>query len=73
MKTSTKFVILAVLAILIYTAVSFLVLFKTGMNIDSGLTVAYFSFWTVEIVALASIKNTKTKKRKVKKDVETDS
>ena len=69
MKTSTKFVISAVLAVLIYTVASFIVLFRTGMNIDGSLTVAYFSFWTAEIVALASIKNTKTKRRK-KKDVD---
>ena len=69
MKTSTKFVISAVLAVLIYTAASFIVLFQTGMNIDGSLTVAYFSFWTPEIVALASIKNNKTKRRK-KKDVD---
>ena len=69
MKTSTKFVITAVLAVLIYTAASFIVLFRTGMNIDGSLTVAYFSFWTAEIVALASIKNSKTKRRK-KKDVD---
>ena len=64
MKTSTKFVISAVIAVLVYTAASFIVLFRTGMNIDGSLTVAYFSFWTAEIVALASIKNNKTKRRK---------
>ena len=69
MKTSTKFVISAVLAVLIYTAASFIVLFRTGMNIDGSLTVAYFAFWTAEIVSLATIKNTKTKRRK-KKDVD---
>ena len=69
MKTSTKFLISAVIAVLVYTAASFIVLFRTGMNIDGSLTVAYFSFWTAEIVALASIKNAKTKRRK-KKDVD---
>lgn len=64
MKTSTKFVISAVIAVLIYTAASFIVLFQTGMNIDGSLTVAYFSFWTAEIISLATIKNTKTKRRK---------
>ena len=66
MKTSTKFVISAVLAVLIYTAASFIVLFRTGMNIDGSLTVAYFSFWTAEIVALASIKNAKTNIYKIR-------
>ena len=71
MKTSTKFVIAAVIAITLFTVASFIVLFVSGQNISDGLTVAYFSFWTAEIVALASIKNTKTRKRK-KKEVTTD-
>ena len=69
MKTSTKFVISAVIAVLIYTTASFIVLFRTGMNIDGTLTAAYFAFWTSEIVSLATIKNTKIKRRK-KKDVD---
>ena len=71
MKTSTKFVIAAVIAILLFTVASFIVLFASGQNISDGLTVAYFSFWTAEIVALASIKNTKTRKKK-KKEVTED-
>lgn len=66
MKTSTKFVISAVVAVVIYTVASFIVLFQTGQNIDASLTVAYFSFWTAEIIALASIKNNKSKKKKKK-------
>lgn len=71
MKTSTKFVIAAVTAIMLFTVASFIVLFASGQNISDGLTVAYFSFWTAEIVALASIKNTKTRKKK-KKEVTED-
>ena len=71
MKTSTKFVIAAVIAITLFTVASFIVLFVSGQNISDGLTVAYFSFWTAEIVALASIKNTKTRKKK-KKEVTKD-
>ena len=71
MKTSTKFVIAAVIAITLFTVASFIVLFVSGQNISDGLTVAYFSFWTAEIVALASIKNTKTRKKK-KKEVTED-
>lgn len=59
------------IAITLFTVASFIVLFVSGQNISDGLTVAYFSFWTAEIVALASIKNTKTRKRK-KKEVTTD-
>lgn len=70
MKTATKFVISAVIAVLVYTVASFIVLFQTGQNIEASLTMAYFSFWTAEIIALASIKNTKTKKGKKKKKQE---
>jgi hypothetical protein len=69
-KTATKFVISAVIAVLVYTVASFIVLFQTGQNIEASLTMAYFSFWTAEIIALASIKNTKTKKGKKKKKQE---
>lgn len=61
MKTSTKFVISAITAIVLYTAASFIALFITGQNIDPALTGAYFAFWTVEIVSLASIKKHKIK------------
>lgn len=64
MKTSTKFVIASVIATTLFTIASFIVLLKSGQNISDGLTVAYFSFWTAEIVALATIKNTKTRKKK---------
>lgn len=73
MKTSTKFVIAAVIAIMLFTVASFVVLFASGQNISDGLTVAYFSFWTAEIVALASIKNTKTRKKKKKEVSESES
>lgn len=67
MKTSTKFVVSAITAIVLYTAASFIALFITGQNIDPALTGAYFAFWTVEIVSLASIKNTKSKRKKEQK------
>lgn len=72
MKTSTKFVISAITAIVIYTAASFIALFITGQNIDPALTGAYFAFWTVEIVSLASIKNTKSKRKKKEKKENVD-
>ena len=64
MKTSTKFVITAVVSITLYTVASFIVLFQTGQNISDALTAVFFAFWTTEIVALASIKNNKSKKKK---------
>ena len=35
-----------------------------GFEVSSTLTVAWFAFWGTEIIALASIKNTKTKNQK---------
>lgn len=68
-KTATKFVLSAIFAVTIYAIAAFIVFIVTGgNNISDSLTVAWFSFWTVEIVSLASIKNTKTKKKKVIKE-----
>lgn len=61
MKTSTKFVAAAVVAIVVFTIACFVILAATGLNIPDALIVAYYGFWTVEIVSLAAIKNTKTK------------
>lgn len=73
MKTSTKFVVAAVVAVTLFEAAAFAVLWHTGMNIDPAITAGHFSFWTAEIIALASIKNNKTnngKKKKKKKQEE---
>lgn len=70
MKTATKFVVAAVVFVNFYTVASFVMLYLTGLNISETLTALYFTFWTTEIVALASIKNTKTKKGKKKKKQE---
>ena len=75
MKTSTKFVVAAVVFVTLFEAAAFAVLWRTGMNIDPVITAGHFSFWTVEIIALASIKNNKTKKTqkpKKKKQEETE-
>lgn len=60
-KTATIFVTSAVIAVTLYVIASFIILLTTGQNISDAVTIAWFSFWTVEIVSLASIKNTKTK------------
>ena len=70
MKTSTKFVVAAVVFVTLFEAAAFAVLWHTGMNIDPAITAGHFSFWTAEIIALASIKNTKTQKGKKKKKQE---
>ncbi|MBP3327514.1 MAG: hypothetical protein J6L91_01245 [Clostridia bacterium] len=72
MKTSTKFVVAAVVFVTLYTAASFIVLSMSGQNISDALTIAFFAFWTTEIVALAKIKINKDKKPKKKKQEETE-
>ena len=72
MKTSTKFVVAAVVFVTLFEAAAFAVLWPTGMNIDPAITAGHFSFWTVEIIALAKIKINKDKKPKKKKQEETE-
>lgn len=72
MKTSTKFVVAAVVFVNFYTVASFIVLGVSGQNISDALTVAFFAFWTTEIIALAKIKINKDKKPKKKKQEETE-
>lgn len=71
MKTSTKFVISSVFAVVGYTVFNLLITWKTGTIPDGTLTTCWFAFWTVEIVSLAAIKNTKTKKKR-KRDENVD-
>lgn len=55
MKRRTKFTILAMLAILFYTA-AVLILAYHGCSVPDSLTVAYFSAWTIELGYLFGIK-----------------
>lgn len=54
-----------IVAIVLYTVAAFVLQFVTQVEISSTLTTAYFAFWTAEIIAIASIKNVK-EKRKIK-------
>lgn len=60
-----------VVAIVSYTVAAFVLQFVTQVEISSTLTTAYFTFWTVEILAIASIKNVKEKRKS--KQVEEES
>lgn len=55
MRTRTKFVIAAIVAIMLYTVAVFVAAFF-DKQIPDSLTVAYFSAWTVELALLAGIK-----------------
>lgn len=51
----------AITAVALYTAASVVLQFCGFTEISSTLTTCWFSFWTVEIVALAAIKSGKVK------------
>jgi len=60
-KFSNIIVIISILAVTVFTVAAFVLQFRGYMEISATLTGCWFAFWTVEIVALASIRNSKTK------------
>ncbi len=60
----------AIAAIALYTAAAVVLQFCGLMEISPTLTTCWFSFWTVEIVALAAIKGGKVKHGDKKTDDE---
>ena len=60
-KVSNLVLIAAVTAVIGYSVTATIVQIITGVELSPTLTTAWFSFWGVEIVALATIKNCKTK------------
>lgn len=56
-------VFLSIFAVTAFTVAAFLLQFKGLMEISATLTGCWFGFWTVEIVALASIRNRKIKEK----------
>ena len=60
-KVSNIMLVIIVIAIVGYTIASFWVQYRTGVPIDATLSTLYYSFWTVELIALAGIKVSKTK------------
>lgn len=63
MKTSNVIIAAAVVCIVLYTVAAFVLQFVTGLEAPGTLTTCWFSFWAVELAALAGIKITKTKCR----------
>lgn len=61
-KTSNKILIVAVLAVLLFSIACLYIQYETGMEVSSTLITLWYSFWTVEIVSLAGIKVTKVLK-----------
>lgn len=61
-KFADYIVFISIFAVTSFTIAAFILQFKGLMEISSTLTGCWFAFWTVEIVALASIRNQKIKK-----------
>jgi len=60
-KVSNIVLIAACTAVVCYAVTAVIAHFVTGFELSPTLTTAWFSFWGVEIIALATIKNCKTK------------
>ncbi len=69
-STSNVMLVLIVIAIVLYTAAAFALQYFAHEEISSTVTTAWFTFWTVEIVALAAIKTSKVKHEYKKDDGE---
>ena len=67
-KVSNIMLAVVVIAIVGYVAANFILQYKTGMSMDSTITTAWFSFFTVEIVALTGIKVSKVIKKPLDDD-----
>jgi glycopeptide antibiotics resistance protein len=65
-------VFLSIIAVTGFTVAAFVLQFKGLMEISATLTTCWFAFWTVEIIALASIRNQKTKHNYKNKEGEND-
>ena len=60
-KVSNLVLVAAVVAVVGYGITATVVQVMTGAELSPTLTTAWFSFWGVEIIALAAIKNCKTR------------
>ena len=60
-KVSNIVLIAACIAVVSYAITAVVAHFVTGVELSPTLTTAWFSFWGVEIIALATIKNCKTR------------
>jgi hypothetical protein len=61
LKTSTAIVILACFMAVAYAVADFLLQYYTNIEISPTLTGCWYTFWGVELINLANIKNTKTR------------
>lgn len=59
MSTSNKVLIASIIAIVLFTIACLFIQYRIGIEVSSTLITLWFSFWTVEIVALTGIKISK--------------
>lgn len=71
-KVSNIMLVLICVMIIGYTVAAFILQYLTNIEISTQLTVSWFAFWGVELVALASIKNNKVKHNQDNTDEETE-
>lgn len=64
-KVSNIMLVLICTMIILYTAADFALQYFAGIEVSPTLTTAWFSFWGVELVALAAIKVSKVKQGNV--------
>lgn len=58
-KTSNIILMIAIIAITLYTIAALIIQYNTGTEVSSTLSTLWYGFWTVEITVLAGIKVTK--------------
>ena len=58
-KTSTVILILACFMAVTYAVVDVILQWKLGVEISTTLTASWYTFWGVELINLANIKNKK--------------
>lgn len=67
-KSTTRFVIASIVAIVMYTCVALVIQACTGTEVSTTLTEHWYAFWTIEIAALTGIKITNVIKEHNSKD-----
>lgn len=61
MRTSKKVVLAAISAIILFWVMETVLLFVTGAGYPDAFVAAWFTFWSVELAALAGIKITEAR------------
>ena len=60
-KTSTVILVLACVMAIAYAVADIVLQYKLNIELSPTLTGCWYTFWGVELINLANIKNTKTK------------